>query len=139
MGICVLFNDIDNSEENLGEIEATIIVEGTENWQFVFRYENNTAMTETTLLDGAEVPVLRLKVDKAYTFVFYSSNDGNPNNARIHSFFVPALSFKMDITPGSKNNTISAKMELVGEFPILCAEYCGPAHSRMWGMLIVEA
>ncbi|WP_066176331.1 cytochrome c oxidase subunit II [Bacillus marinisedimentorum] len=50
----------------------------------------------------------------------------------IHSFWVPALSGKMDTNPGDGNNntmTLHAKEE--GTYLGKCAELCGPSHALM--------
>lgn len=55
----------------------------------------------------------------------------------IHSFFVPEFRFKQDIVPGMD---IIADFHPTrnGEFEIACAEFCGPAHYRMRGFIVVE-
>jgi cytochrome c oxidase subunit 2 len=54
----------------------------------------------------------------------------------IHSFFAPALRVKQDLVPG-RYTSISFTPTAKGEYPLLCAEYCGTEHSRMAGRIIV--
>jgi cytochrome c oxidase subunit 2 len=53
----------------------------------------------------------------------------------IHSFYVPAFRLKQDAVPG-RITTIWFTATMPGEFPILCAEYCGAGHSRMRGRVV---
>jgi cytochrome c oxidase subunit 2 len=54
----------------------------------------------------------------------------------IHSFFVPAFRLKQDVLPGRYTRLWFTATQL-GEFPLLCAEYCGSEHSRMLGRIVV--
>jgi cytochrome c oxidase subunit II len=54
----------------------------------------------------------------------------------IHSFYVPAFRLKRDAVPGRYTMMWFQATE-VGSHRILCAEYCGQAHSRMWGRVVV--
>ncbi|MEM7589652.1 MAG: cytochrome c oxidase subunit II [Myxococcota bacterium] len=54
----------------------------------------------------------------------------------IHSFFVPNLRVKQDAVPG-RYTTLWFNPNKIGEYPILCAEYCGQQHSQMVAMLKV--
>jgi cytochrome c oxidase subunit 2 len=51
-----------------------------------------------------------------------------------HSLFIPAFRIKMDAVPGLDSYTWFFADEL-GEYDILCAEYCGVAHSEMIAVL----
>jgi cytochrome c oxidase subunit II len=53
-----------------------------------------------------------------------------------HSFFVPALRFKQDTTPGLRV-PIHFKAMKTGEYEIACAELCGLGHYKMKGYLMV--
>jgi len=48
----------------------------------------------------------------------------------IHSFWVPAFLFKMDIIPG-KTNSFELTPDTLGTFAGKCAELCGVDHARM--------
>jgi cytochrome c oxidase subunit 2 len=51
-----------------------------------------------------------------------------------HSLFVPAFRIKMDAVPGLKSYTWFFADE-IGRYDVLCAEYCGVAHSEMTAVL----
>jgi cytochrome c oxidase subunit 2 len=54
----------------------------------------------------------------------------------IHSFFVPAFRIKQDVVPG-RYTSVSFTPTKLGEYHLLCAEYCGTEHSVMRGRIIV--
>lgn len=54
----------------------------------------------------------------------------------IHSLFIPAFRLKMDIIPGGKYYMV-IKPDKLGEYSVLCAEYCGLNHSQMTTVLRV--
>ncbi|MRG85532.1 cytochrome c oxidase subunit II [Salinibacillus xinjiangensis] len=49
----------------------------------------------------------------------------------IHSFWVPAVSGKMDVNPGKNENEMFLNATEEGVFWGHCAEFCGPSHSLM--------
>lgn len=53
----------------------------------------------------------------------------------IHSFYVPGFRLKMDVVPG-RTTSLWFTATAPGEYPILCAEYCGAGHSRMRGRVL---
>ncbi len=55
-----------------------------------------------------------------------------------HSFFVPAFRVKMDALPGRYTETWFTATK-TGRYQILCTEYCGAQHSKMWGEVVVMA
>jgi cytochrome c oxidase subunit 2 len=54
----------------------------------------------------------------------------------IHSFSVPAFRLKQDVVPGKQVQTWFRATE-PGTYRLFCAEYCGTAHSRMVGDIVV--
>lgn len=79
-------------------------------------------------LDGkpvpeSEIPTLYLPVGKRVEFTL---------NARdvIHSFWIPAFLYKLDMLPGVTNK-FQVVPERVGTFKGKCAELCGEYHSEM--------
>lgn len=54
----------------------------------------------------------------------------------IHSFYVPGFRNKQDVLPG-RYTTLWFQPSAVGNYPILCAEYCGTSHSMMRGSVVV--
>ena len=51
-----------------------------------------------------------------------------------HSLFIPAFRIKMDAVPGLDSYTWFFADE-IGQYDVLCAEYCGIAHSEMIAVL----
>ncbi|HTS83096.1 MAG TPA: cytochrome c oxidase subunit II [Myxococcaceae bacterium] len=54
----------------------------------------------------------------------------------IHSVFIPAFRVKMDALPG-RYTEVWFTATKTGRFQILCTEYCGAQHSKMWGEVVV--
>lgn len=54
----------------------------------------------------------------------------------IHSFFVPAFRVKYDVLP-DRYTMMWFQAPTPGEYPLLCAEYCGTGHSTMGGVVRV--
>ncbi|MFT9849920.1 cytochrome c oxidase subunit II [Aneurinibacillus sp. REN35] len=54
----------------------------------------------------------------------------------IHSFWIPAMRLKQDAVPGRQTQFWSGPTKK-GEYPIVCAEYCGTMHSMMLAKLNV--
>jgi len=73
--------------------------------------------------DGLKSKDLVVPVNKAVK-VYLKSEDVN------HSLFIPAFRVKEDVIPGY-NNYLWFIPTIVGEYEILCTEYCGLLHSSM--------
>jgi len=54
----------------------------------------------------------------------------------IHDFFVPAFRMKRDVVPGRYTETWFEATK-IGDYHILCAQYCGTKHSQMIGTVHV--
>lgn len=54
----------------------------------------------------------------------------------IHSFWIPSMRLKQDAVPGRQTQFWTGPSEK-GEYPIVCAEYCGTMHSMMLAKLNV--
>jgi len=81
-------------------------------WSWSFEYENGKWS------DALIVPVNKpVKLDLVSDDV-------------LHSFYVPAFRIKKDVVPGVDNKMWFEAQE-EGVYNILCAEYCGTAHSAM--------
>ncbi len=59
-------------------------------------------------------------------------------NDVIHAFWVPEFRLKQDAIPGMQSE-IRFTPKVVGEYPLICAELCGPYHGAMKTKVIVEA
>jgi cytochrome c oxidase subunit 2 len=109
-----------------GKADHTVTVVGQQ-WSWTFNYDKDPALGgSTTVYDGgttAVQPTLYLPVNKSVEFQLRSPDV-------IHSFWVPAFLFKMDVVPGRKNH-FSLTPQREGTFAGRCAELCGTYHSRM--------
>lgn len=56
----------------------------------------------------------------------------------IHSFWVPALSGKLDLVPG-RTNTLRLRADRPGTYRGQCAEYCGLQHAHMAFLVVAES
>jgi len=88
-------------------------------WQWSFEYENKK-QTDSLLYVPLNKPI-KLEIN---------SIDVN------HSLYIPAYRVKEDAIPGRTNYLWFLPNEL-GEYEILCAEYCGLSHAYMQGRVIV--
>jgi cytochrome c oxidase subunit 2 len=76
-----------------------------------------------------EINELHVPVDQPVVLVLASQDV-------IHSFFVPAFRLKQDVVPGRYTRLWFTATRL-GDYRILCSEYCGSEHSSMLGHVIV--
>ena len=81
-------------------------------WSWSFEYDN-----------GKVSPTLKVPVNKAVVLDLYSPDV-------LHSLYIPAFRIKEDVVPGVNNKMWFEAYE-IGEYDILCAEYCGERHSFM--------
>ncbi len=108
-----------------GEADHTVSVVG-QKWSWSFNYLGEDAVGGKDVYTAgtpAEMPTLVLPVDESVN-VQLSSPDV------IHSFWVPAFLFKMDVVPG-RDNSFSFTPTQEGTYVGKCAELCGTYHSRM--------
>ncbi len=106
--------------------DHTIQVVGFQ-WSWAFNYLEDEALDgSTTVYEGGttgDEPTLVLPVDETVKINLTSPDV-------IHSFWVPAFLFKMDVVPG-RQNTFSVTPTELGTYQGRCAELCGAYHSRM--------
>jgi len=88
-------------------------------WSWTFDYPNGKFSND----------VLVVPLNKAVKLNLYSPDV-------LHSFYVPAFRIKEDVVPG-KENYMWFKAEKLGEYDVLCAEYCGLNHAYMLGKVKV--
>ena len=116
-------DEVVDEEENP---DHTIAVVGQQ-WSWTFNYLQDEALDgETSVYQvgtPADVPVLYLPVGESVRFELSSPDV-------IHSFWVPAFTYKLDVIPG-KDNAFTMTPEREGTFAGKCAELCGTYHSRM--------
>ena len=116
-----------------GEVNAatkdpdhTIKVVGQQ-WSWTFNYIEDEALDGRTSVYNvgtpAEMPTLYLPVNESIRFELSSPDV-------IHSFWVPAFNYKLDVVPG-RLNAFDLTPTREGTFAWKCAELCGTYHSRM--------
>ncbi|CAB4981456.1 unannotated protein [freshwater metagenome] len=109
-------NTILQMDDATDPLEVTVI---GQQWWWEYRYDlDNDGAPDIITATEAAIPVgrdVRFKIQ---------SNDV------IHSFWIPALSGKMDAVPGRTHQVILQANE-VGMFQGQCTEYCGLSHGLM--------
>jgi cytochrome c oxidase subunit 2 len=104
-----------------GQPRLTIDVSG-QRWWWDVRYVGAEVITANEIhLPVGETVAVRLRSDNV-----------------IHSFWVPALSGKLDLVPG-RTNTLRLRADRPGTYRGQCAEYCGLQHARMAFLVVAES
>jgi cytochrome c oxidase subunit 2 len=99
--------------------DALTVYVAAKQWMWKFTYADGRSASDTlTVPEGATVNLVMTSRDV------------------IHSFYVPGFRMKQDVLPG-RYTTLWFKATKPGEYPILCAEYCGVSHSLMAGTVVV--
>lgn len=98
----------------------TINVTGAK-WQWTFSYPENENLTDM---------VLHVPVDRPVRLVMKSDDV-------LHSMFIPVFRVKQDVVPGRYTDLWFTPTR-VGEYDVICAEYCGDGHSTMMTRVIVH-
>jgi cytochrome c oxidase subunit 2 len=108
----------------------------------------------TSYLGLREVPEDAIEIDvfgQMYSWIFVYENDKETENELVvpkgkaiklnitstdvlHSFYIPAYRIKVDAVKGMETYAWFFADD-VGEFDVLCTEYCGTDHSAMVGIL----
>jgi cytochrome c oxidase subunit II len=113
-------------EVSAEEADHNVLVVGQQ-WSWTFNYVEDDALDgSTSVYEGgttADRPTLVLPVGETVRVELASPDV-------IHSFWVPAFLFKLDVVPG-RANSFSFTPTREGEFVGRCAELCGAYHSRM--------
>ena len=92
-------------------------------WSWQFTYASDGGPETTVTGTPGKPPTLYLPKGESVQFKLES-------NDVIHSFWVPAFLFKMDVIPG-RVNTFEITPQKLGRFRGKCAELCGQDHARM--------
>jgi len=107
-------------------VDHTINVIG-QKWSWTFNYmeEGNAAIGQNAHEGGTveKIPDLYLPVNKTVRFHLASPDV-------IHSFWIPAFYFKLDVIPGHPNS-FDVTPNRLGVYDGKCAELCGTYHSAM--------
>lgn len=81
-------------------------------WSFSFQYENGKRSPDLVIPVNTPVKIKLISLDV------------------LHSLYIPAFRVKSDIVPGT-DKMMWFLPQVVGEFDLYCAEYCGLRHSYM--------
>lgn len=94
-------------------------------WTFNYMEDQNPAVGAVVHEAGTidRIPDLYLPVDKPVRFNLASADV-------IHSFWIPAFYFKLDVIPG-RTNSFDVTPEKLGTYSGKCAELCGTYHAAM--------
>jgi cytochrome c oxidase subunit 2 len=111
-----IWADLQNTQGDVLTVEAI-------GYQFGFQYRYPKLTAPTT--------ELHLPVNTPVT-IHVTSRDV------IHGFWLPELRQKADMVPGLVN-TIRVKPTRVGQYRVVCSEFCGIAHGAMKGVLFVDS
>lgn len=119
------------------ESESIVIkVEGSK-WKWKYEYPANKSghvHKITSVYDKKLGDVPRgLYVPKGTNIILKMTA---PLNDVIHAWFVPAFRMKEDVVPG-RTTKQWFNSNVVGEYDVECAEYCGTAHSYMYSKVVV--
>ena len=124
--IAVFFYFTARDEDKILQTSANpdhrITVEGVR-WSWQFTYVSDADSRTTLTGTPGKPPTLVLPQGESVQFRLISHDV-------IHSFWVPAFLFKMDVIPGHPN-TFEIVPKQLGTFAGRCAELCGQDHSRM--------
>jgi cytochrome c oxidase subunit 2 len=124
--IAVFFYFTARDEDRIMRVSAhpdhNITVTGQQ-WSWQFTYTSDGGPTTTVTGTPGKPPTLYLPKGESVQFLLQS-------NDVIHSFWVPAFLFKMDVIPG-RQNKFEITPTKIGRFKGKCAELCGQDHSRM--------
>ncbi|MGH3471601.1 MAG: aa3-type cytochrome oxidase subunit II [Nocardioidaceae bacterium] len=115
----------DKIEATVSHPDNTIIVTAQQ-WSWTFNYLHEQAVGGTNVYDDgtvAKIPQLWLPLNQTVKFELHSPDV-------IHSFWVPAFYFKLDVIPG-RENSFQMSPNRLGIFQGHCAELCGYEHARM--------
>ncbi|GIG27430.1 cytochrome c oxidase subunit II [Cellulomonas marina] len=100
-------------------------------WSWDFNYLDDDVYDSGVQAEGvgqegtlAEQITLYLPVDETVEFTLNSRDV-------IHSFWVPAFLYKMDVIPGQTTNTFEVTPTKEGTYVGKCAELCGEYHASM--------
>jgi cytochrome c oxidase subunit 2 len=92
-------------------------------WSWQFNYTSDGGPDATVTGTPGQPPTLYLPQGESVEFRLVS-------NDVIHSFWVPAFLYKLDVIPG-RTNKFEIVPKKLGTYAGRCAELCGQDHSRM--------
>jgi cytochrome c oxidase subunit II len=104
----ILYRDMRHSPSDSMEI----LVEG-QKWNWTITYKSGK-VSPAELVVPVNTPIKLVMTSKDV----------------LHSFFIPAFRIKQDVVPG-RYTKLSFTANMLGNFQVFCAEYCGDQHSTM--------
>jgi cytochrome c oxidase subunit 2 len=117
-------NDLASDDDSEADHTVTVVAQ---KWSWVFNYEEETSIggqTVNVVGTPADPPTLVLPVGESVRFNLESIDV-------IHSFWVPAFAYKMDVIPGVLDQGFTMTPDREGTFMGKCTEFCGAYHNRM--------
>ena len=124
--VSVFFYFTARDEDEITKVSAhpdhTITVTGLQ-WSWQFTYDSDGGPDATTTGTPGKPPTLYLPQGESVLFKLRSADV-------IHSFWVPAFLYKMDVIPG-QDNQFQITPKKLGTYKGKCAELCGKDHARM--------
>ncbi len=99
--------------------DAMVVKAYGQMWQWTFEYDNGKKSDKLVVPKGKAVKLDLISLDV------------------LHALYIPAFRIKEDVVPG-KTNFMWFEARKLGEYDVLCAEYCGQRHAYMISKLIVK-
>ena len=108
-----------------GQLHTVNVVAQKWSWTFNYMEADNPAVGAIVHEAGTidKIPDLYLPVNEPVRFNLTSADV-------IHSFYVPAFYFKLDVIPG-RHNSFDVTPDRIGVYSGKCAELCGTYHAAM--------
>jgi cytochrome c oxidase subunit 2 len=126
IAVLVFFFFTARDQDRILEVSANpdhqITVTGFQ-WSWQFNYTSDGGEGATVTGTPGKPPTLVLPQGESVRFTLLSDDV-------IHSFWVPAFLFKLDVIPGNRNS-FEITPKKTGTYAGKCAELCGQDHSRM--------
>jgi cytochrome c oxidase subunit 2 len=113
------------AKETVNPVTTVNVIGQKWSWTFNYMEAQNPAVGAVVHEAGTidKIPDLYLPVDKPVRFNLASADV-------IHSFWVPAFYFKLDVIPG-RHNSFDITPDKIGVYSGKCAELCGTYHAAM--------
>ncbi len=107
------------------ELHTVNVIGQKWSWTFNYMEADNPQVGAVVHRIGTitDIPELYLPVDKPVRFNLTSADV-------IHSFYIPAFYYKLDVIPG-RTNSFDVTPDRIGTYSGKCAELCGTYHAAM--------
>ncbi len=103
----IIYHDMRTMPKDALEISVT-----GQQWSWTAEYKNGVKSGDIVIPVNRDVKLILSSTDV------------------IHSLYIPTFRIKQDAVPG-RYTALSLKAEVMGEFHVFCAEFCGTSHSGM--------